>query len=120
MTARHLEANGIATVVIGSAWDILERCGTPRVVYNDLPLGNPLGKPGDENMQLETMMFALNLLKSASHPGEVVSTPFTWSDNDDWKIAYMRLDDKDPSELIQLGDENRRQRRLNREKGLVR
>ena len=57
MTARTLEQNGISTIVIGSAWDILERCGTPRVLYNDLPLGNPVGKPFDLQMQTKTMQY---------------------------------------------------------------
>ena len=36
LVARHLEANGIATVVIGSAVDIVERCGVPRFIFTDL------------------------------------------------------------------------------------
>jgi len=47
LVSRHLEANGISTVVIGSARDIVEECGVARFVFSDFPLGNPCGKPYD-------------------------------------------------------------------------
>ncbi len=108
------------TVVIGSALDILIHSGTPRVVYNDLPLGNPVGKPGDHDMQMQTVKAALQLADTASVPGEIMMTPFRWASDDAWKKTFMRLDNRDPAELIRLGDENRAQRRANREQGLFR
>ena len=45
LAARHLEANGIPTVVIGSARDIVEECGVARFLFSDFPLGNGAGKP---------------------------------------------------------------------------
>ena len=51
LTARHLEENGIPTVVVGSARDVVEECGVARFLFTDFPLGNPCGKPGEVEMQ---------------------------------------------------------------------
>ena len=47
LVARHLEANGIATVVMGCAKDIVEHAAVPRFLFSDFPLGNSAGKPHD-------------------------------------------------------------------------
>jgi len=38
LIARHLEANGIPTLIIGSAIDVVEHCGVPRYLHSDFPL----------------------------------------------------------------------------------
>ncbi len=45
LIARHLEANGISTLVMGCAKDIVEHCGVPRFLFSDFPLGNSAGRP---------------------------------------------------------------------------
>jgi len=120
LTARILEAGGITTVVIGSAFDIATTCGTPRFVYNDLPLGNPLGKPYDRDMQKQTVAMALDLIETANSAGAVIETPFRWADDDAWKDNYARVDDDNREELLRMGDANRKQRALNQSKGLFR
>jgi D-proline reductase (dithiol) PrdB len=40
LAARYLEANGIPTVIMGCAKDIVEFAGVPRFLFNDFPLGN--------------------------------------------------------------------------------
>ena len=120
LTARTLEAGGIATVVIGSALDITEHCGTPRTIFNDLPLGNPLGKPFDKSMQRKSVDLALNLAETASAPGIAIPTDFRWSDNEDWKENYSRVDDSNRQSLLQMGEENRKQRALNHSRGITR
>jgi D-proline reductase (dithiol) PrdB len=45
LAARHLEENGIATIVVGCAKDIVEYCGVPRFLFSDFPLGNAAGRP---------------------------------------------------------------------------
>jgi hypothetical protein len=120
LTARVLEAGGITTVIIGSAYDIVTTCGVPRFLYNDFPLGNPLGKPFDRNTQRRSVEMALGLAVSATEPGTIISTPFQWADSEDWKENYARIDDSNRAELLRLGDENRKQRAQNHEKGLVR
>ena len=51
LISRHLEENGIPTVVVGSARDIVELCGVARFVFTDFPLGNPAGLPFHADMQ---------------------------------------------------------------------
>jgi hypothetical protein len=91
LVARHLEANGIPTVVIGSARDIVEQCAVARFVFTDFPLGNPCGKPYDSAMQRTIMAMALDLLESARHPRTTLQTPFQWDDGGAWRETYMRL-----------------------------
>ena len=65
LVARHLEANGIPTVVMGCAKDIIEHAAVPRFLFSDFPLGNSAGKPNDVDSQALTLELALGLLESA-------------------------------------------------------
>lgn len=91
LVARHLEAHGIPTVVIGSARDIVEQCGVPRFVFTDFPLGNPCGRPYDADMQRTIVGTALNVLETARFPRTTVQTPFRWDTAGEWRASYMRL-----------------------------
>ncbi len=85
LAARHLEANGIPTVVFGCARDIVERCGVPRFVFSDFPLGNPTGKPFDVATQSQVVGLGLDLLETATAPGTTVVNPREWSPDHTWK-----------------------------------
>jgi hypothetical protein len=85
LVARHLEANGIPTVIIGTARDIVEHCGVPRLLFTDFPLGSPCGEPDDVEMQRAIVAMALDLLEEASEPRTTVSAPFRWSRGEEWK-----------------------------------
>ncbi len=65
LVARHLEANGISTVVMGCAKDIVEHAAVPRFLFSDFPLGNSAGKPHDPASQAFTLELALRLLEIA-------------------------------------------------------
>ncbi len=91
LVARHLEAHGIPTVILGSARDIVEQCGVPRFVFTDFPLGNPCGKPYDAAMQRAIVGSGLDLLESARAPRTTVQTPFVWSPDQSWRDEYMRI-----------------------------
>jgi hypothetical protein len=97
LVARHLEAHGIATVILGSARDIVEHCGVPRFVFTDFPLGNPCGKPYDAAMQRTIVGLGLDLLENAFVPRTTVQTPFVWSDDQTWRDNYMRIERADQS-----------------------
>jgi D-proline reductase (dithiol) PrdB len=92
LVARHLEAHGIATVILGSARDVVEHCGVPRFVFTDFPLGNPCGKPYDAAMQRAIVGLGLDLLERACVPRTTVQTPFVWSEDHSWRDNYMRID----------------------------
>jgi hypothetical protein len=85
LVARHLEANGIPTVVLGCARDIVESVGVPRFVFTDFPLGNPCGRPFDTAMQREIIETGLRLLETAKASAPTLVTPYVWSDDDGWK-----------------------------------
>jgi len=109
LVARHLEANGIPTVVMGSARDIVEQCGVARFLFTDFPLGNPCGAPYDIEMQRAILGMALDLLESSRFPRTTVQTPFSWPD-DGWRERYMHIDESKMADLRRLGDERRRLR----------
>ena len=91
LTARHLEANGIPTVVIGSARDIVEQCGVSRFLFSDFPLGNPCGKPYDVPMQQQIVGMALDLLETARYPRTTLQAPFQWDADGAWRRTYMEF-----------------------------
>ncbi len=106
LTARHLEANGITTVIVGSARDIVEECGVPRFVFTDFPLGNPCGKPYDVEMQRAIVGIALDLAERAWMPRSTVQAPFEWGD-DGWRDRYMLVDDSNREALAREGEQRR-------------
>jgi D-proline reductase (dithiol) PrdB len=107
LVARHLEANGIPTVIMGSARDIVEECGVPRFVFTDFPLGNPCGKPWNIDIQRSILESALLLLDRAWMPRTTVQTPFQW-ENDAWRGVFFRVDDSNREALARAGEERRR------------
>jgi D-proline reductase (dithiol) PrdB len=91
LVARHLEANGISTVVMGCAKDIVEHAGVPRFLFSDFPLGNSAGKPHDPGSQAFTLELALRLLESAPGPQTTVQSPLRWSSDAAWKRDYNNV-----------------------------
>jgi hypothetical protein len=120
LVSRHLEANGIATVVIGSARDIVEECGVARFVFTDFPLGNPCGKPYDVEMQRTIVGIALDLLESARLPRTTVQTPLRWSEEETWKQNYARLDPERIEALKRAGEKRRAQQQGAKTEGTAR
>ena len=101
LAARMLEANGIATVVMGCAKDVVEHVGVPRFLFSDFPLGNSAGRPGDPRSQRQTLELALCLLETASGPRTTVESPLVWSGAPDWKLDYCNVARLTPEEIAQ-------------------
>jgi hypothetical protein len=85
LVARHLEANGIATVTFSCARDITEAVLPPRAVFLDYPLGSTCGRPNDSANQRAVILAGLRLLETGRTPGEIVDLPFEWSADETWK-----------------------------------
>jgi D-proline reductase (dithiol) PrdB len=102
LLARHLEANGLPTVIVGCARDIVEHCGVPRFVFSDFPLGNSAGKPFDSVSQADTLELALHTLETTSAPRSTVQSPQRWSVDSAWKRDYGRVDHLTPEEISAL------------------
>ena len=101
LTARHLEANGIPTVVMGCARDIVETCGVPRFFFSDFPLGNSAGKPFDVESQAETLEQTLRVFEIATEPGTTVTSSQQWADDLAWKLDYSNVDNLTPEEIAE-------------------
>ncbi len=91
LAARYLEANGIPTVIIGCAKDIVEYCGVPRFLFSDFPLGNPTGRPHDPQSQSFTLELALRVLEAAPGPRTTVQSPLRWSEDPAWKLDFSNI-----------------------------
>jgi len=101
LAARHLEANGIPTVIMGCAKDIVEHCGVPRFLWSDFPLGNSAGKPFDVESQAQTLELALRVLESAPAARTTVQSGQRWSDDASWKRDYNDLKKLTPETIAQ-------------------
>ena len=99
LAARHLEENGIATVVMGCAKDIVEHVGVPRFLFSDFPLGNSAGRPHDRQSQAYTLDLALSVLEAAPAARTTVQSPLRWAADPAWKLDFSNLDRLSPEEL---------------------
>ncbi len=91
LIARHLEANGISTVIMGCAKDIVEYAGVPRFLFSDFPLGNSAGRPNDIASQTLILDLALKMLESAPGPRTTIQSPLRWSSDPAWKLDYNNV-----------------------------
>ena len=114
LVARHLEANGISTVVMGCAKDIVEHAAVPRFLFSDFPLGNSAGKPHDPDSQGFTLELALRVLESAPGAQTTVQSPLRWSADASWKRDYNNIAQMSAEELA------RRRREFDAQKAIAR
>ena len=101
LAARHLEAHGIPTVIMGCAKDIVEHCGVPRFLFSDFPLGNPGGRSFDVESQAQTLELALRVLESAPAARTTVQSPLRWSADASWKRDYLDLTKLSPETIAE-------------------
>ena len=80
LIAREIEAAGVPTVSMTSAWDITAAVAPPRAVYVHHPLGNQFGAPGDRETQRAVTRAVLASGVAIQRPGEIVQLPFRWDD----------------------------------------
>ena len=84
LVARHLEANGIPTVMLASARDITQSAFPPRAVFVNYPLGNTAGRPFDPANQRAIVSQAFDVLETATQPCILVDTPHRWRQDEGW------------------------------------
>jgi D-proline reductase (dithiol) PrdB len=114
LVARHLEANGISTVVMGCAKDIVEHAAVPRFLFSDFPLGNSAGKPHDPVSQAFTLELALRVLETAPGPQTTVQSPLRWRADAGWKRDYNNV------ALLSADELARRRREFDAQKQIAR
>jgi D-proline reductase (dithiol) PrdB len=110
LAARHLEQNGIPTVIMGCAKDIVEYVGVPRFLFSDFPLGNPAGRPNDPESRAVTLELALRVLERAPGPRTTVQSPLRWSADPAWKLDYSNIARLSPQEIARRRAEFDRQK----------
>ena len=101
LVSRHLEANGIPTVIMGAAKDIVEYCGVPRFLFSDFPLGNSAGRPNDVESQAQTLEMALRVLETAPAGRTTVQSPLRWREDASWKLDYNNLAKLTPEDIAE-------------------
>jgi D-proline reductase (dithiol) PrdB len=101
LAARHLEAHGLPTVIMGCAKDIVEHCGVPRFLFSDFPLGNSAGRPHDHESQAQTLELALRVLETAPAARTTVQSPQRWRNDASWKLDYNNLAKLTPEDLAE-------------------
>jgi D-proline reductase (dithiol) PrdB len=92
LIARHLEARGIATVTLSSAWSITASANPPRTAFLNYPLGHTAGRAHNLVEQTSVVSAALRLVATATEPGEIVPLPVVWPSP--WKQKSRGLGDK--------------------------
>ena len=116
LIARYLEENGIPTVIMGCAKDIVEHVGAPRFLFSDFPLGNAAGKPDDVGSQAFTMDLALKVLESAIGPRTTVQSPLRWSDDASWKLDFSNIEQMSDEEIARRRAEFDRNKQIAKER----
>src|SRR6195952_1300880 len=114
LVARHLEANGISTVVMGCAKDIVEHAAVPRFLFSDFPLGNSAGKPHDPKSQGLTLELALRVLETAPGPQTTLQSPLRWGADASWNRDYNNV------ALLSAEELARRRREFDAQKEIAR
>jgi D-proline reductase (dithiol) PrdB len=99
LAARMLEENGVPTLIMGCAKDIVEHVGVPRFLFSDFPLGNGAGRPNDVASQAFTLDLALRVLERAPAQRTTVQSPLRWSASPDWKLDYCNVERLSPDEI---------------------
>ena len=112
LASRLLEENGIATVVMGCAKDIVEFVGVPRLLFSDFPLGNAAGRPNDPQSQAFTLELALRLLESAPAARSTVQSPLRWGEDSSWKLDYSNIERLSAEEIRRRREEFDRQKEI--------
>jgi len=101
LVARHLEADGIPTVIMGCAKDIVEHCGVPRFLFSDFPLGNSAGRAHDADSQAATLELALRVLETAPGARTTVQSPLRWRDDASWKLDFNNMAKLTPEDIAE-------------------
>jgi hypothetical protein len=91
LIAREIEATGIPTLCMTSAWSITAAANPPRSAFLDFPLGHTAGRPDEPEEQVSIMRDALALFGSIAEPGQIVPLDYAWPEP--WKHEARALKD---------------------------
>jgi D-proline reductase (dithiol) PrdB len=79
---RAVEAAAISTISISLSKEITRKVNPPRAVYTGLPLGHPLGFPGQRFRQLQVLRHLLQQLEEIDSPGTLIELDLSTAGDD--------------------------------------
>jgi len=85
LVARALEAAGVPTLCLTSAFSITASVNPPRAAFSDLPLGHTVGRPHQPEFQRDLLRRALRAAEAMDVPGTIASTGVSWDADGAWK-----------------------------------
>ena len=77
---------------MSSSWSITASANPPRAAFLDYPLGHTAGQPNELAQQIEIATAALQLVETATEPGQIHVLPHQWPTP--WKAKARELSDK--------------------------
>ena len=69
---RGVEAAGISTISVSLSKEITRKVHPPRALCTGLPLGHPLGFPGQALRQMQILRLMLQHLETIDSPGTII------------------------------------------------
>jgi hypothetical protein len=65
----------------------------PRSVFLNFPLGHQCGRPHDVRLQTRILKDAINVLATATTPGDIVDLPYEWDRPFDFSVFLQDIQD---------------------------
>jgi hypothetical protein len=103
LIAREIEAAGIPTLSLTSAWSITAAVRPPRAAFVDHPLGRTSGRAGDPEGQRTILASALATFETLDEPGTIVDLGCLWGD-DEWRARPLSTGDGGSGRSGERGD----------------
>ncbi len=80
LVANIVEAQGMATLIIGTVRDIMMQVRAPRAVFVNHPVGRTFGRPRARRIQRQILAEALGCAPLFKKSGQIIDLPFQWQD----------------------------------------
>jgi D-proline reductase (dithiol) PrdB len=73
-----VEQAGIPTISISHLADLTEKVRVPRAMHLRFPLGRSFGKAGENELQRQILLDAIQYLREITVPETIVKLPYKW------------------------------------------
>jgi len=108
LVADHIESQGISTVSVGTARDIMTQVKAPRWVFVNYPMGQTFGRPHARRIHLKILADALRCAPLFKKRGQIIDLPYQWKDRPgiSWKkiaertILQYKIEDLPPPKVL--------------------
>jgi hypothetical protein len=76
--ARTFEKAGLSTIFVTNMPFWAEKIGVPRTLAVEFPFGHVLGQPNNLAQQMDVILQALDVLRTAGDPGSIIHSHQKW------------------------------------------